>query len=504
MTYLQRTRDVESELPVNADYALLAKELATERQNNAMNNALLMAQLAAKEKIIVELQKWHETRAAIQLDQGTLLADIPQSDVAAAESLAKVSTPSESLKEMVQESIASAKGIAPQEENGPSQASAAKLNNGAGQVVLGAALGRVPKHVGTDTNDGISAAIAATKDSMVDGEKITTHINQILYKAVRTVENLMKPADEILNGQDKEVEKARGAPEPTADKSSNATNDGMDENAKEELPPGSEDQPEGSADSSNADTSNNGAGQGQNAAKCSSNCNPAKCYGAYQDNSWLHGGLDCESDPVTTQGNNIQGGNGSSCLDNMSGGAFYAVNIHGLGGCYAFTSSSALARKTIKPTDPTSARYGVITKLFTTHPHGSGTQYGLIVGKRLMCSGTSCHVFKVGMCIKCPGPVFQSKAEQDVTQQDINKFVNCCVLGHSKETKSKGKKTNQMSHCPSGWSSTDANGNTVGAFTAFNTASSTLKESYRCWNGTNTDVDGKKAQDSADAIITAA
>ena len=47
---------------------------------------------------------------------------------------------------------------------------------------------------------------------MVAGEKITIHINQILDKALQTVENLMKPATKILNAQEKEVARANGTP----------------------------------------------------------------------------------------------------------------------------------------------------------------------------------------------------------------------------------------------------------------------------------------------------
>merc|ERR1712054_35576 len=103
-----------------------------------------------------------------------------------------------------------------------------------------------------------------------------------------------------------------------------------------------------------------------------------------------------------------------------------------------------------------------------------------------MCDGSSCHVFKTGYCIKCPLDVFRDMREKEATQQDINKFHFCCIMGGTKYEMDNGDKVD----CDDAFRTTG--GNPPGAFNATNHAFAALKPEYEC------DAESKVA---ADAMI---
>ena len=107
----------------------------------------------------------------------------------------------------------------------------------------------------------------------------------------------------------------------------------------------------------------------------------------------------------------------------------------------------------------------------------------------------TCHVFKVGLCIKCPGDVFRNRKEQIATQEDANKFYRCCIMGQEKYEKDDGS----LASCHTVFRST--NEGPPGAFTEINSASATLKASYQCWDGDESDEEGKIAKEGADTVI---
>lgn len=234
-------------------------------------------------------------------------------------------------------------------------------------------------------------------------------------------------------------------------------------------------------------------------------CNPAKCAGDEQDNSVLRGGLDCKSNP--TKGVGKQGRHpvidranvGSNCLDNLSAGMFYAA-YGPVGTCVSFNSKEAGKRRTDYSFVEGDPRDGTITKLIIAHQHLADLQYGVIVGKRMRCVGSSCYVYKQGYCIKCPRKVFRRKSEDEANRDDFSKFYNCCIKGATHYFHSH---TGEDKICDSAFRNTDEG--PPGAFTEINSANAMLKPSYRCWDGIDeTDSAGKKAQEVGDAVMKAA
>ena len=258
-----------------------------------------------------------------------------------------------------------------------------------------------------------------------------------------------------------------------------------------------------------------------------SKANPAKCQGSTQNNTFESGGLDCESEPEDGRPNN-----GSSCLDNLSNAQFYVSTKAGKGRCVSFFSKPAFASSLFSTkTNPAGQlRDGVLSKLTVAGVDSEGmykaqlqkvfgktndgkkkeittshrNRYGVISGKRMVCTDSICHVFKVGMCIKCPeqsghpwrsgpfNPRFNNLSNYD-------EFVKCCIMG--------GKDNNgnavryecdgQRCNCGEHYKHDDGSG----AFTARNKAGATLKKAYQCWDGTEADADGKFAETQALGII---
>ena len=285
-----------------------------------------------------------------------------------------------------------------------------------------------------------------------------------------------------------------------------------------------------------------GAGQDHSGVTCtdSPDCNPAKCHGNTQNNTAKYGDLDCESEPA----DGLDKHKGSHCLDNLSNAQFYVSTAAGEGKCVDFSSNEAFSRKTFfTQTDPAGQlRDGVISKLTVASVdplamyeanghilHSNGVtevttshrlRYGIISGKRMVCTDSICHVFKVGMCIKCPkqsshpmrsGPFARTVGLNTMT--NIDEFVKCCVMGgKDKDGNAIQYEQGQLSwqlqlsncdggRCDCGDHYKHADGS--GAFTARNNAGATLKDEYQCWDGTDADVDGKFADTQARGIIKA-
>ena len=206
----------------------------------------------------------------------------------------------------------------------------------------------------------------------------------------------------------------------------------------------------------------------------------------------LHGDLDCETSPGEgIHGNGEDTNKGSACLDNLSGGAFYTSTVYGKGYCDSFGSEAAFTRKT-RYDYTGGARNGTISKLLSAHPHLTPKTIGVISAKRMKCEGNTCHVFKTGYCIKCPQNVFRSRHEEEATQEDINKFYSCCIMGGATYTKDDAT----VEDCHEDFRTTGITDpvRPPGAFNATNDASAALKPEYRC------DTD---SQTAADAMMKA-
>jgi len=118
----------------------------------------------------------------------------------------------------------------------------------------------------------------------------------------------------------------------------------------------------------------------------------------------------------------------------------------------------------------------------------------------MKCVGDTCHVFKTGLCIKCPKNVFRDDKEQKAEQEDINKFYDCCIMGRTRYRQGSSGNASQ-SNCRSEFRNTDEG--PPGAFTEINSATATLKPSYRCWDGSESDVAGKFAMEAAQDMMKA-
>lgn len=60
------------------------------------------------------------------------------------------------------------------------------------------------------------------------------------------------------------------------------------------------------------------------------------------------------------------------------------------------------------------------------HPHWASKNVGVVVFKRIRCTGTSppvCAVFKTAQCIKTSSKVFHSHKESDATKAELEAFA---------------------------------------------------------------------------------
>ena len=225
--------------------------------------------------------------------------------------------------------------------------------------------------------------------------------------------------------------------------------------------------------------------------------NPAKCAGSKQNHTDQIGTLDCAT--FTQSTSHV----GDKCLDNLSHAAFWTADATGKGVCIGFSKKAAFTREAlVTSTSHADGKFrnGLLSKLFsaavdTTNMNVTNRKrYGVISGKRMVCTDSMCHVYKVGMCIKCPAPVFSSVHSHKVTSGDIQKFALCCVTG-------KDATQFDASFKKAGGTCDQVFEDAGGAFTQAKTAAATLKDSYQCWDGTDEDTDGLNARDLAIATI---